>query len=981
MKLDVTTLRRLSPLLDEALDLEASKRELWLSDLQGVDADLTPILRELLAKEALVETNDLLEKGPQFTASGAAVHPSEHAAGDILGAYRLIKEVARGGMGEVWLAERADGSLKRSVALKLPILAMRRSVLVQRFERERDILAALVHPNIARLYDAGFAADGQPYLAMEYVEGLPITQYCEQRKLDRSSRIQLLLQVMDAVQFAHANLVIHRDLKPSNVLVTEEGKALLLDFGIAKLLSDQQLEVAETALTQLGGRALTLEYAAPEQITGAPVSTSTDVYALGVILYEMLGHQRPFQGSKREIELAILTQVPALPARLPTDLATVVLKALKKAPSERYVSVSAFAADLERWLQGEPVMAQPDSASYRIRKFVGRHRVSVATGILVSAALVAASVVSVSQAMMAKRESQTAAAVESFLQGIFSANSSAQPDPERARRTSARDLLDIGARRITTELQDAPQAKLRVLATLAKMYDDLTLSEPALLLYRQQVTLLRQIEPGNSVKLALALAEVGSRSAQANAMEESKKAFDEASAIFVARNDSASFDRGVLELKIASVMQDQRDPKALGQAKRAVEILKGFPPTPELLSAMEYQAFVASDFGDLPASLRLLNDAIRIAPEVQNVTAHQLVGLHLELARLLNQDYQINAAESSMRRAYDLALAKEGADSHLTLNAALELGNQFYNNGEYVKALATFEPAAMAAERALAKGDRTWLPLLLVAYQGGAKMKMGEVDAGLQLLKRVQQARDILDANPPIDTFLRFFVAEAHAMRGERVAVDAELDAARKVMNATKMDEIEREAGELTFATLRCALIRADSQTARRMISQGHLGLVKPDEVPNATLRRLVRLAEAQLVARDLPAALASATAMLSTLPKSTAPSYDGDRERRDSLVAGKVHFLQGRADLALPLLRRAVALAEGRLSTRSSPQHADALVWLGQVLVSMGHMDEAREFKRAAQQIFERHGRLEEAFRSPLIALTARLNAGKTAL
>ncbi|HSC01410.1 MAG TPA: serine/threonine-protein kinase, partial [Burkholderiaceae bacterium] len=226
-------LRRLSTLLDEALELPEAEREAWLASLQG-DA-LVPTLRELLARHARHETGDLIDRLPVFTIGPERSAAPTLAAGDTVGPYRLLRELGHGGMGEVWLAERTDGQIKRPVALKLPMLGARRSVLVQRFARERDILAALAHPHIARLYDAGLADDGQPYLALEYVEGQPITHWCDAQKLASRARVELLLQVMSAVQYAHANLVIHRDLKPSNVLVTSEGQAMLLDFGIAKL--------------------------------------------------------------------------------------------------------------------------------------------------------------------------------------------------------------------------------------------------------------------------------------------------------------------------------------------------------------------------------------------------------------------------------------------------------------------------------------------------------------------------------------------------------------------------------------------------------------------------------------------------------------------------------------------------------------------------------------------------------------------------
>jgi serine/threonine-protein kinase len=301
-------------------------------------------------------------------------------------------------MGEVWLAERADGVVGRQVALKLPAPTMRHRELAARFARERAILSRLTHPNIARMYDAGFAANGQPYLALEYVEGVPLTQNCDARGLGVDARIALFLQVLAAVEYAHDNLVIHRDLKPSNILVTPEGNVKLLDFGIAKLLANGSAE--ETDITRVGGHALTLDYAAPEQVTGAPLTTAVDVYALGVLLYELLTGARPYRvkrGSLEEIGDAIVSVDPVPPSRavyadaalaarsttgsrlcraLSGDLDTIVQKALRKSPSERYASAGALADDLSRHRAHLPVTVRPASAWYRFVLFVRRNILS-----------------------------------------------------------------------------------------------------------------------------------------------------------------------------------------------------------------------------------------------------------------------------------------------------------------------------------------------------------------------------------------------------------------------------------------------------------------------------------------------------------------------------------------------------------------------------------------------------------------------------
>jgi len=476
--LDADTLRRLSPLLDEALDLNAAQRERWIAELQTRDPEMGTVVHSLLKLHPLQETNDLLERRPEFAlaASQAEHDTAQFRAGDSVGSYRLLRELGRGGMGDVWLAERADGSLKRTVALKLPVLTLRRNVLVQRFERERDILGALAHPHIARLYDAGMDHDGQPYLALEYVQGQPITRYADAQTLDSAARVRLLLQVMDAVQYAHANLVIHRDLKPGNILVTAEGKALLLDFGIAKLLEEDLPDAHESELTRMGGRALTLQYAAPEQLTGGPISIATDVWALGVLLYELLTGLRPFGVDGGDVAFAIRNTDAArptlrragvmgkLPKVLAVDIDTIVLKALKKAPSERYATVSAFSDDLNRWLLGEPVHAQRDSTWYRGRKFVGRHRLVVGTATLALGAVLATAGVAVAFGLQARDESARAIAARDFLIDMFR-----QVDPEisHGKDITARQLLDQGTRNILSTQTLPPLLQSELLKGIA----------------------------------------------------------------------------------------------------------------------------------------------------------------------------------------------------------------------------------------------------------------------------------------------------------------------------------------------------------------------------------------------------------------------------------------------------------------------------------------------------------------------------------
>ncbi len=414
---------QINALLDEALALPASDRPAWLARLGGERAALRDTVARLLAVQAEVDTGDFLGTLPKLVlpltdASGAALN--EAAAGELIGPYRLLSPLGQGGMGAVWLAERSDGQLKRQVALKLPRLTWG-SAVAERLARERDILATLSHPHIARLYDAGVDGHGRPYLAMEYVQGLPIDVYCDQKTLPLPQRVQLLLQVAGAVAHAHARLVVHRDLKPANILVTEEGQVRLLDFGIAKLLEGEHTQ--ETALTRVAGAAMTLDYASPEQIRGDPLTTASDVYSLAVVAYELLAGARPYRlqrGSAAELEEAIASAEPkraseaardvAVRNALRGDLDAILNKALKKRAEERYAGVEALAEDLRRHLRHEAVLAQPDRLAYRAGKFLQRHRLPVAAGVVTAAALVAGTTVAWVQALRAEAERQLAVA-------------------------------------------------------------------------------------------------------------------------------------------------------------------------------------------------------------------------------------------------------------------------------------------------------------------------------------------------------------------------------------------------------------------------------------------------------------------------------------------------------------------------------------------------------------------------------------------
>jgi serine/threonine-protein kinase len=421
----------------QCLARPAEWRPVYLKAACDGDAELLLRVERLLAAHARAELaeDDELDRiaGKLLPAAGEIPRDdAERRAGDAIGVWRLVRKIGEGGMSSVWLAERSDTRPGPPVAIKLPLGGSPRRVLVERMARERELLVALNHPNIARLWEAGLTTDGQPYLVLEYVEGQAITEFCRGRGLSVAARLELFLQVANAISYAHHNLIVHRDLKPSNILVTASGEARVLDFGIAKLLEDGVTR--ETELTRHSGPALTLDYASPEQVLGKPLTVASDVYSLGVILYEMLTGVRPYRHkrpSRAALEDAILTEEPRRASdaaadadtverrRLRGDLDTVLAKALKKDVEARYATVEAFAEDLRRYLQHRPVLARPDSRRYRCAKFVRRHRIGVAAAAAVGMIVVLASAAIAWQMRITVAQKERAETAKAFLISIL----------------------------------------------------------------------------------------------------------------------------------------------------------------------------------------------------------------------------------------------------------------------------------------------------------------------------------------------------------------------------------------------------------------------------------------------------------------------------------------------------------------------------------------------------------------------------------
>ena len=503
--MDSARWQRISPLLDELFDLHAVERRERLHALRSDDAELATELETLLA----LDTDEAFLSEP-------ALRPSHLAMpGRQVGPYRLEHLLGEGGMGQVWLASRADGLYERRVALKLLRPGLADTNLRLRFTRERQILARLAHPHIARLLDAGISADGLPYLALEYIDGVPITDYCREHDTPLAARLRMFEQICAAVSHAHANLIVHRDLKPSNILVTPAGDVRLLDFGIAKLLDGG----GSPEPTRTGTRAFTLHYAAPEQIRGEPVTTMTDVYALGVVLYEVLVDAKPYRPARRSDaawEEAILRHDPMRPSQallqpetqdngdlhdpqtqrrrareLAGDLDNIVLKALSKPPEQRYSSVEALAQDLLRYASGRPVLARAQSWRYRMRKFVGRHQWPLATGALTTTVLAIAMVMVAWQARQAVTEAARAQAIQAFMIGVLE-NTAVTRD---GKSMDLQALLTASVERGERELSDQPGTLAEVMGVIASVHISLGELSQAKVLLDRQTELLTALDP------------------------------------------------------------------------------------------------------------------------------------------------------------------------------------------------------------------------------------------------------------------------------------------------------------------------------------------------------------------------------------------------------------------------------------------------------------------------------------------------------
>ncbi len=911
---------RLSPLLDAALELDPEARVAWLDALPAAAVDLRPMLGRLLAREA--EAAEFLQPGETRAVDARQV-------GDRVGPYRLLSEIGRGGMGVVWLAEKVDAPVRLPVALKLPFVEGSAASVRERFERERTILAALNHSGIARLHEAGVTTEGQPFLALEYVEGEPLLEYTRRKVTAVRDRVEIFLKVLESVRYAHANLVIHRDLKPSNLVLTNTGEVKLLDFGIAKLIDRETRRTEQTELTRLHGRPMTIDYASPEQVRGEPLTTAADIYSLGVVLYELLTGARPYRlkrGSQAELEEAILTADTTLPSQasamppvrraLRGDLDAIVMKALEKDPARRYASVDAFLQDCRRWLEGRPVLAQAQSLRYRARKFIGRNRLAIAAGSTVTFALLVGASAALWQAHVARQEAAKQRAVQSFLTQLFDRNTRQQPDAAKARGMSVRELLLDASDRILGGFAGAPSVKLELLNTVARLLLDIDEHDRAAKLGREAAMLARSsglTETNAYVEALITLAAserlTGNGKAAAAARDESLQALD-------ARGDHDSLLRARASVNTIG----QFAPDLLREARLVEQGLKLFearyPSQPEYFSALYYLANLNRIQGKAAEAEGLFRRAI---------SAFKRSG---------SRDYTSLGASYAFVGASEVWLGHmaEGLSSYetgltlLSRHAGDSALNTRFQRALYAEALHRAGRLAQShAEFARVSKDRPAGPPTVAdfdaaVYESFAYIEEGRPESAVQLLEPFSETYAGFGRRYLINGWRwGMHLAIAQAMLGHTADARATLARLNGQLPAPDGQGLDAQP-DYAIATAWVELAGGDAEAAQaRLMRAAPILEATPFEYSDAHLRGRIMAAEIALARARSGEALERSREALAFLASRTKAGAFPYLEGRARVAEGRALLALGRSQDAAAALDRAIAQMKP-LQAPSSP-------------------------------------------------------------
>jgi len=634
--------------------------------------------------------------------------------GELIGPYRVIRAIGQGGMGDVVLAERDDNQFRQQVAIKLVKRGTLSNSVQGRLKAERQILATLDHPNIASLLDGGTTTEGTPYIVMEYIDGEPIDSYCDSRKLSVAARLELFRTVCSAVHCAHQNLIVHRDLKPSNILVTNDGTPKLLDFGIAKILDVRQT-MHTIALTQLDVRVMTPEHASPEQIRGEPITTASDIYALGVLLYELLTGRKPYeikstrlseienliceqepqplhiavtsQGKLTSEAIAKLcdsrsTSLPRLRRELTGDLAQIVMTALRKEPERRYPSVEQFSTDIERYLTGMPVAACKDSWQYRAKKFTRRHRVAVAFTAVAVISLAIFAVTTALQARRIAREQARAERISSFLVDMFQ---QADPSHSRGKEITVREMLDSGSSMIARGLEDQPDIRASLLATVGKVYSDLGIYDRSEQMLREALAVRLKLYGPHHPETADAMLKLGDTLLSNGNLENAEPLISNALQIYQRTfgADSVKFAATLRSLGILRRGQQQLDDaeKQLRESLRILSVRKTAPYTETVLT-LNSLAILLEGRGDLGGAEDLYRRSLALYEQSLGPDHPEIAYTLQNLAVAIQKQGRLTEADPLFQRSLSLYRKLFGVENPETLAALANYGMFLLRKGD-----------------------------------------------------------------------------------------------------------------------------------------------------------------------------------------------------------------------------------------------------------------------------------------------------------
>ncbi|HKS55769.1 MAG TPA: tetratricopeptide repeat protein [Steroidobacteraceae bacterium] len=802
---------QLQELFSRAVDLSGPDRKTFVEKETAGDAALRAELLELLACD-----NGGARTGPLTLALGAALDTTTRdrrkaLVGRTLGNYKLVSVLGHGGTGTVYLGERADRQYSAQVAVKIVDNGTMQGELGLRFRAERQILASLNHPNIARLIDAGETEEGNPYLVMEYVHGEPLDRYCDREQLGVRERLQLFLDICGAVQYAHQNLVVHRDLKPANILVTAEGAPKLLDFGIAKLL-DAGEAAAAMALTRMNDRLLTPEYASPEQILGRPVTTASDVYALGVVLYELLTGLRPYvvpaSASQLELERSICITDPLRPSaavkraiesgplegqseilavaaarrltadklrkRLVGDIDAIVMRALRKEPQHRYNSIEQLQSDVRRFLTREPVQARQGNWLYYSQRFIRRHAFGVTAGAAFVLFIVAFAVAMTVQRTRVQIEGTNAATVSEWMLQIFD---SAQPQTSLGQEIRARDILDTAGRRIRDDLTLQPEVRARLLEAIGRAYRRLDLHEQAVPYFEDALRLRHDLPDPDGSKTASLLIDLAISLRETDDLTRADTVLKQALTISQAHETEKTDTYARLLLNLGRVQLNQGNlSEARTNFEKSIALGRelGGSMNPEVASGLRELSSVFMWNDDLPAAERSVRESVKIFTATRQHGHPDLVLAEHKLAEVLMLEGRYEEAAPLFESSLAAQMRLYGSNSPKVADVLESLANIRRVQGSLAEAEDYARQALRTRETALGREDmNTGYSCTMLAIVLTARGKYEEAE------QVARQSLAIFDKTLPPD---HQYVAASEHVLGEVLLAKGELAAAESTL-------------------------------------------------------------------------------------------------------------------------------------------------------------------------------------------------------